>query len=88
MFNLVMVRLLLGLALGRFFRVYVLVPGCALAIVLAMSGPQTLASSIFGSLLQVAVVVAALQAGYVASLIFAHHPIALPRLRRMTTRQI
>ncbi|WP_395666004.1 hypothetical protein [Methylocella sp.] len=87
MFNLMMVGLLLGMALGRFFRVYVLIPGCALAVVLAMSGPQAFDSSILSALIEVAVAVAALQAGYVAALVFAQVPLALPRLRRLSAPQ-
>ena len=88
MFNLLMVGLLLGMALGRFFRVYVLVPGCALAIVLAMSGPHVFASSIGETLIEIVAIVVALQMGYVASLVFTHIQIALPRARRLTAPQI
>ncbi|WP_374308209.1 hypothetical protein [Methylocella sp.] len=87
MINLLLVGLLLGMALGRFFRVYVLIPGCALAVVLALSGPTVFSTSLLQAAAELAVVLASVQVGYVASLVMGRGPALLPS-RRLKARHI
>ena len=46
---------LFGLILGRFFKVYVLVPACALVTVLAFTGPHFIGKSLGSSFVDILV---------------------------------
>ncbi len=69
MTNLVLVGALFGLVLGRFFKVYVLVPACILASVLALTGPNLIAGFLSTSCIELVVLIASLQFGYAVGLL-------------------
>lgn len=81
MINLLLVGALLGMVLGRFFRVYVLVPASGLMIALALTDPGIFAHSFWRSCFNGLVILAAVQLGYVASLLASFLP-ALSLARR------
>ncbi len=68
MTNLLFAGALLGIILGRFFRVYVLVPASAFMIALALTDPDIFTNSFSVSCLNGVMILAAVQFGYVASL--------------------
>jgi hypothetical protein len=59
--------LLFGMILGRFFKWYVLVPACGLAIALVLANP-TDTDSFLGLFIHVVMVTASLQLGYLIRL--------------------
>lgn len=61
--------ILFGTILGRFFRVYILLPACALAVVLVLASPAPTGSSLWSSMLEIAVLVTSLQVGYIVGLV-------------------
>jgi hypothetical protein len=67
---LVVVGFLFGMILGQFFKCYVLVPACALAIVLVLASPVHMDNNHLGSFLQFVMLNVSLQIGYVAGGIF------------------
>jgi hypothetical protein len=58
---------LFGLVLGRFFKVYVLIPACGFAVVLAFAGP-TLGYLSAYSLVDITLIMTSLQIGYFVAL--------------------
>jgi len=59
---------LLGLVLGRFFKVYVLVPTCGFAWVLAFAGPTLGYKSLTYSFVEIVLIMTSLQIGYFVAL--------------------
>ena len=59
---------LFGLVLGRFFKVYVLIPTCGFTLVLAFAGPTLGYESLTYSFVEIALVLASLQIGYFIAL--------------------
>ena len=82
MTDLVIAGALLGLILGRFFKVYVLLPACALVTVLALTGPYLIGKSLGTSFVELIVLLASLQFGYVAGLLSNHLSTLLSGPRR------
>jgi hypothetical protein len=61
--------ILFGTILGRFFRIYILVPASALAVVLLLASPSPADSSMWYTMLEIGVLVTSLQFGYVVGLV-------------------
>ena len=59
---------LFGMILGQFFKCYVLIPACGLAIVLALVFPAHTEPSLLRWFLQIYMVTTSLQIGYMAGL--------------------
>jgi hypothetical protein len=59
---------LLGAVLGRFFKVLVLVPACALVLAAVLVGSADVEHGLLRRLLEFAVLIASLQIGYVSGL--------------------
>ncbi len=59
---------LLGVILGRFFKVYILAPVSVVAIILTFSGPDVTAPSFYANCLELAALLVSIQFGYVAGL--------------------
>jgi hypothetical protein len=59
---------LFGLVLGRFFKVYVLIPTCGFAVVLAFAGPPLGYDLSTYSLVDVTLIMTSLQIGYFVAL--------------------
>ena len=74
---------LFGLILGRFFKVYVLVPACALVTILAFTGPHFIGKSLGSSFVELIVLLASLQFGYVVGLLSNHLSTFLSGPRRL-----
>jgi hypothetical protein len=72
-----------GLILGRFFKVYVLVPACAFVAILAFTGPCLIGKSPGSSFVELIVLLASLQFGYVAGLMWNHLSTFLSGPRRL-----
>jgi hypothetical protein len=62
---------LFGTILGRYFKIFVLVPASALAIVLVVASPTSAEQSLWYSILDIGVVVTSLQVGYCLGLLTA-----------------
>jgi len=60
---------LFGTILGRFFKIFVLVPASALAIVLVVASPTSAENSLWYSVLEIGVLVTSLQVGYFVGLL-------------------
>lgn len=60
---------LFGTILGRFFKIFILVPASALAVVLVLASPTPTDHSLSATLLEIAVLVTSLQVGYVVGLL-------------------
>jgi hypothetical protein len=65
---------LFGLILGRFFKVYVLVPTCGFALVLAFAGPTLGYESLTYSFVEIVLIMTSLQIGYFAALASKNFP--------------
>ncbi len=59
---------LFGLILGQFFKVYVLIPTCAFAVVLAFAGPTLGYDLSTVSFVDITLIMASLQIGYFVAL--------------------
>jgi hypothetical protein len=57
-----------GLVLGRFFKVYVLIPTCGFAVVLAFAGPTLGYDLSTYSLVDITLIMTSLQIGYFVAL--------------------
>jgi hypothetical protein len=68
MATLAFASVLVGMILGRFFKWTVLVPACGLAVVLVMANP-VYADGSPSRILQIVIVIASLQLGYVVRVI-------------------
>ena len=81
MANLLIVCVLLGAVLGRFFKVFVLVPACALVLAAVCVRSAVVAHGLPHPLLEFAVLTATLQIGYVSGLLSLFHSehVATPR---------
>ena len=73
--------LVVGILLGRFFKIFVLVPASALAIVLVVASP-TSENSLWYSILEIGVIVTSLQVGYVFG-VSSHQNFTLPPLSKV-----
>jgi len=60
---------LLGAVLGRFFKVLVLVPACALVLAAVLAGSADVEHGLLRPLLEFAALIASLQIGYVSGLL-------------------
>jgi ABC-type transport system involved in cytochrome c biogenesis permease subunit len=60
---------LFGTLLGRFFKIFILVPASALAIVLVLVSPTSAETSWWQSLLEIIVLITSLQVGYFVGLV-------------------
>ena len=68
MATLLIATALFGLVLGRFFKVYILIPTCVIALALALAGPTLGFHSLPYSFMEVILVLASLQIGYFIAL--------------------
>jgi hypothetical protein len=66
---LLVVGFLFGMILGQFFKCYVLVPACGLAIILVLASPAHMDNSHLGPFLQFVVLIVSLEIGYVVGLV-------------------
>jgi hypothetical protein len=69
MANLLIVSVLLGVVLGRFFKVLILVPACAFILAAVLVGSAAGEHGLLRPLLEFAILNAALQIGYASSLL-------------------
>jgi CDP-diglyceride synthetase len=60
---------LFGTILGRFFKVYILLPASILAAVLVLASPTSADNSWWVSVLEIAILITCLQVGYFAGLL-------------------
>jgi hypothetical protein len=70
--------ILIGLILGQFFKVFVLVPASAIAFILVLTNPAHMESGLLGWFLQAATATISLQIGYVVGL-FGHSFLRKPK---------
>jgi hypothetical protein len=82
---LVIGAVLLGISLGRVFKVLILVPASVLGIVLIAIYYFFVGHSLLGLLLQTAVLITSLQVGYVAGLMSTNLPAVTQGLRKKWT---
>ena len=68
MTTLLIATALFGLILGRFFKVYVLIPTCGFALALAFAGPTLGYDSVTYSFVEIVLILASLQIGYFVAL--------------------
>jgi hypothetical protein len=73
---------LFGTILGRFFKVFILVPICGLAVVLALAKPNLVDQSLVRSLVQIIGLVASIQFGYVLGAVSSNLAIAVKGFRK------
>lgn len=76
---------LFGLILGRFFRVYILIPTCGVAIILALTGPAFIDQTFAASGLRIIELIASLQFGYVAGLVLTQYTASFSTRRQLWT---
>ncbi|MGH6867519.1 MAG: hypothetical protein ACREDA_01335 [Methylocella sp.] len=76
----------LGALLGRFFKVYVLIPAGALAIALLLAKRQSAGHTLLDSLLGIGLLIACLELGYVTGLLSADFCPAARAFRRFLAR--
>ncbi len=69
MANLIILSVLLGAVLGRFFKILVLLPACAFIFVAVVVKSAALENGLLRTLLEFALLNVALQIGYVCSLL-------------------
>lgn len=60
---------LFGTILGRYFKIFILIPASALAVVLVAASPTSADHSLWYSLLEIGVLVTSLQVGYIVGLV-------------------
>jgi hypothetical protein len=68
MATLLIATALFGLVLGRFFKVYILIPTCVIALALALAGPTLGFHSLPYSFIGLLLILASLQIGYFIAL--------------------
>lgn len=73
---------LFGTILGRFFKVYILIPTCGAAIVLALAQPGLGGQSLARTCLEIIVLIASLQFGYVLGVLSSKTSVVLAGLRK------
>lgn len=73
---------LFGAVLGRFFKVFILVPTCALAVILILAKPGLADVPWTQSLLEIVVLIASLQIGYAVGLVASNTPVLLQSARK------
>jgi hypothetical protein len=72
---LVIVGVLFGIILGQFFKCYVLIPVCGLALVFVLADPAHMNSNLLDSFLHFVVLTTTMQIGYVVGLVVGNfHP--------------
>ncbi|MGA2638914.1 hypothetical protein [Methylocella sp.] len=71
---------LFGMALGQFFKWFILFPACGLASILVLINPMHIHNGLLGSFLQFGVVITTLQIGYFAGLVMHDHFRSAPKL--------
>ena len=74
---------LFGIILGHFFKWFVLIPACGLAIVLVLINPAHMESSLLGWFVQFVVLTTSLQIGYVVGLVASTFRRKKPGVRRL-----
>jgi hypothetical protein len=84
---LVIAGILFGTVLGRFFKVFILIPACILAIVLVLARPAGIESGFFYSLLEIIVLVTSLQIGYALGMVSGELPALFGTYRRTLSPQ-
>jgi hypothetical protein len=72
--NLLILTLLLGAVLGRFFKVLVLVPACAFALAAVLVRSADVEHGLLRPLLEFVVLITSLQIGYVSGLLSCFIP--------------
>lgn len=72
---------LLGAVLGRFFKVLVLVPACMLVFTAVLVRSVYVEEGLLRALLEIAMLIAALQIGYISG-VFFHFVPSLPQRQR------
>ena len=87
--------ILLGTVFGRFFKVWVLVPACALAFAIVFASSAYYGHGLLSALLEFAVIATYLQIGYAFGLLSAsfatggdasRYPAKYPAIRRIRRR--
>ncbi|WP_036260095.1 hypothetical protein [Methylocapsa aurea] len=76
---------LFGTILGRFFKVLILVPVSALAIVLVLAGPALAEHSLARALLEIFALITSLQIGYAAGVVSINIPVLSQNVRKSWT---
>jgi len=66
---------LFGTILGRFFKIFILVPASALAVVLVLASSTNSETTLWGLVLQIGVLVTSLQIGYLVGLVTSTSPL-------------
>ena len=79
---LVIVGVLFGIVLGRFFKVFVLIPASIFAIVLVAAKAASVAHPFLYTLLESVVLVGSLQTGYAAGIALGEFPAMLTLCRK------
>lgn len=74
---------LFGTVLGRYFKVFILVPACVLAIVLILAKPLPADHTFLYSLLEIVVLVTSLQFGYAIGLVSGNIPVLFSAFRKV-----
>lgn len=73
---------LFGTILGRFFKVFILVPTCVLAIVAVLAKPGLSEIAWTQSLLEMAALIVSIQVGYAVGLAASNMPVLLQGARK------
>ena len=77
---------LLGVILGRLFKVYVLIPTCFLTLIVALEGPTFGYESLTYSFLEMVLIATSIQIGYFVGLASRNLVIGVSRHRSVTPR--
>jgi hypothetical protein len=85
---LVVVGVLFGMILGKFFKAYVLFPACGLAIIVVLASPAHMENSLLGSFLQFVMLTISLQIGYVVGLAAGNFHTAAKRPKNLGGRSL
>jgi hypothetical protein len=77
-----------GIILGHFFKWFVLIPACGLAIVLVLINPAHMENSLLGWFVQFLVLITSLQIGYVIGLVASNFCRASKRSKKSGLRRL
>ena len=77
-----------GIILGHFFKWFVLIPACGLAIVLVLINPAHMENSLLGWFVQFVVLTTSLQIGYVVGLVASNFRRASKRSKKPGVRRL
>ena len=78
---------LFGMILGQFFKWFVLIPACGLAIVLVLINPAHMENGVLGWFVQFVVLITSLQIGYVVGLVASNFRLASKRSKKPGVRR-